>query len=1204
MKVLVWTVAETEGPGERELVLPQPLTREGLYRDIAVVAFPRPAGADLEGELSGTLPSEALQALRDGDASTQVVFPPRRDGHRIEWRFPAARVVRSLRAQNCAPHVWESDTPVVLEVSGDGVAFRPAGVLTWNWDFESPADAITAAFADSTAIVARISFTNVAAIRIGELALSDAARAHFAEAKAARLRSRGHGAESRHHRAYPGPAVDRALPASCVVAPEEVLDLTGQMSADGRLRWTCPDGRRWRVLRIGYTSNGHYVSPATPEGRGLECDKLDARVVRFHLEQYVGRLRSLAGRAAGRTFVAMEIDSWECGIQNWTAGLERRFERAHGYGLTRYWPAMLEGWIVGSADETDRMLWDWRRFLADELDRNFFAVASQFAEEHGLTYVAESTGRQQYLYNVGWHRNSHVPMGEFWLDRHPGGWLRVDNKVASSLAHIAGRRIVASESYTSGPDAARWQNHPFVLKELGDQAFCAGVNQFVFHTFAHQPWDVIGPGFTFFHWGLNFNRHNTWWDEGRAWIEYLTRCQWLLREGRFVADVLAFVGEDVPNRIGWRDELVPPLPAGYDFDGADAKAVLDARVDDGWIVLPSGMRYRVLLLPPSSAMRPAVAEQVRRLLEEGATVVAPVRPVRSPSLRDRGTGDRRVLAALGELWTDTDAAELDRRVGRGHLFSGIPFEDVFRRLSVPPDVEVRSAPPDAKIHWIHRRVEEWNADVYFVAQSSSTHVSATLVFRDAAGEPELWDPMTGCVAGGGLYRRERDGRCELPIELPPLGSRFVVFRPVGRARHAVYVEEPGSGDRRTGQPAAAGTQSATETEANFTITAWVQPDVEIPLPPERRAPIAFQRQHWLVPAPHGEQQWGAGHAGLGVAVGRNGVVVFEHSSRHAPAVLTWAGDLREGAHLAVVVSNGVPALFVDGREVRRSTGTTMRVHARLSRGPAFRGRVEDLALWPRCLAPAEVEALAAGRCSQRSATAPELVRTSDGGLLVRRWRAEELVLRLDNGQEVVLPRPEGVARYPVKGPWTVRFPPHRGAPLLATLERLCDWSQHPDPGIRYFSGTALYSVELDVPAAAVGGHRELWLDLGRVEVMATVSLDGRELGTLWAPPFRLRLNPPPAPGTHRLEVRVTNLWINRLIGDASRPDDDVPWMPSRGAERVPAAWPDWLLRGAPRPSGRIAFLTRGGVYSARDPLVPSGLLGPVELVTTSVEKVQ
>lgn len=1202
MKILVWTAAELVGTGAQEIVLAQPETHEGFYRDIAVIAFPVPAGSDHQGELTGTLSADELGLLADGDPTTMATFPPSSRGHHVEWRFPAARVIRSLRAWNCTPHVWESDTPMILEVSADGTTFRPAGVLTFNWDFaHSPRKCITAAFNGETARVARLSFTNSWAIRISEVALSEAARVHFAEAKSGRLRSRGHGAESRHYRAYPGPDPARAIPESHRICPADVVDLTNCMTPDGRLSWTCPDSRRWRVLRIGYTSNGHYVAPATPEGRGLECDKLDGTTVRFHLDQYMGRLLKLAGPAVSRTFVAMEIDSWECGIQNWTDGLERRFLEACGYALTVFWPALLEGWIVGSADQTERMLWDWRRFLADELDRNYFAVAAQFTAEHGLTYVAESTGRQQYLYNVGWHRHSHVPMGEFWLDRTPGNWLRVDCKVASSLAHISGRNVVAAESYTASPNAARWQNHPFSLKELGDQAFCAGINQFVFHTYAHQPWDVVGPGFTFFHWGLNFNRHNTWWDEAAAWIEYLARCQWMLRQGRFVADVLACVGEDVPNRIGWRDELIPPLPGGFDFDGADAQAIFEARVEDGWIVLPSGMRYRLLLLPPVPTMRPALAEQVRRLLEAGAIVLAPVRISRSPSLRDLGEGDRRVEAVLGHLWADVSAG-LDRQVGRGRLFSGLSFEDVFHRLGVPPDVEIRKAQPQTDLRWIHRRIDDWDADVYFVANTRRAHESVELVFRDAIGEPELWDPVSGNIRGAGLYRREKDGRCLLPLELPPFGSLFVVFRPAGRTRHAISLEMAAGVPTMVPSGPAPG---ALEAENNFTLAAWVKTGVEIPLPPERRDAIAFRDQHWLVPAPHGERMWGVGHAGLGVAVGRNGVVLFEHSARHAPAVLTWTGDLSRGAHVVVVCSNGVPALYIDGRQVRQATGTTMRVHARLGRSSAFRGYVEGLTLWPRCLEPAEIAALATQHSSQSSSLpAADIERGADGSLRVRRWRPDPLLLQLDDGRQLRLESATGVSRSPIRGPWTVSFPAGRGAPNSVIFDQLTDWSEHPHPGIRYFSGTAAYSTLLNIPPEAVGPNRELWLDLGRVEVIATVRLNGREIGTLWAPPFRLRLDPAPPPGSHSLEVRVTNLWINRMIGDASLPDDDVQWAPSWGGERVSIAWPEWLRRGEPRPSGRIAFATRGGVFSASDPLSPSGLLGPVELWTVVLERVQ
>ena len=963
MKELTWTALEVEGGKAIEVTLPQPDAKEGFYRDIAVVAFPRPEGGPLTGaRLGGSLPAAELHKLADGRPGTQAAFAPGQ--HAVTFTFAEPQVVRSLTVRNADPQHWEEDFPLRLEVSDDGTSFRPAGEFTVNWDY-SDAGQATAAFADTTGRVFRVAFTSPWRVQIGEMELSSAAKVHFAEAKAARLRSRGHGAEARHHLAYPGPDRHRPLASNRVVAADAVCDLTRAMGADGRLKWTVPPGR-WRLLRVGYTSNGHYVSPATPEGRGLECDKLDPAAVRFHLDRYVGQLIARAGPAAGRTLAAVEIDSWECGIQDWTAGFETRFRDRLGYDLRPWWPALLEGWIVNDADQTERMLWDWRRFLADQFSASYFATAADYLQKKGVTYVGESTGRQQYLYDVGYLRNSAVPMGEFWIDSGPGQGVRVDNKVASSIAHTAGRKVVASESYTASPGAARWQNHPFSLKAEGDRAFCAGVNQFVFHTFAHQPYEATGPGFTFFFWGLNFNRGNTWFEAAGGWMDYLARCNQLLRQGQQVCDVLWFVGEDVPNRIGWRDELRPALPAGYDFDGADARAVLEARVTDGRIVLPSGAAYRVQLLPDLPTMRPAVAQKVLELAQAGAVIVAPRRPAQSPALGDRGAGDETVERALAALWDGTAAP--------GRLFAGRPFAEVFQQIGLPPDFTCRGS-AGADILYVHRQAD--GADLFFVANQSNRTESVEALFRVTGKEPELWDPVTGALSKPTRWQREPDGRTSVALTLDPCGSVFVVFRP---------------------QPT----------------------------------------------------------AGLTVAA------------------------------------------------------------------------------------------------------APQVLR-------------------------------------PVEGPWSVTFPPGLGAPASATFDRLASWPERAEEGIRHFSGTATYEKDIDIPAADLAAGRALVLDLGDVQVIARVELNGQALPTLWMPPYRVRIDAAARPGPNHLRIRVTNLWVNRLLGDAALPDD-MAWQSAKRGSSLPSRWPDWLLHGTPRPSGRIAFCTRKDVYQAGDSLLPSGLLGPVTLL--------
>jgi hypothetical protein len=926
-------------------------------------------------------------------------------GHVIEFTFPAPRTVRSVVCRGATGHKWEEDFPINMEVSADGREFRPGVMFTANWDMDDR-QAITVACDGATGKVFRFTFKNPWPVGLGEIELSETARVHFAEAKAGRTRSRGHGAERRHHDRYPGPDRGRALASELTVARGAVHNLTAQMAADGRLQWEAPAGS-WRIIRLGFTSNGHRVAPATPEGSGLECDKLDDQVVRYHLDQYVGKLIERAGPVAGKTFAAMEVDSWECGIQNWTAGMEQRFRERLGYDLVPFLPTLLEGWIVENADVSERVLWDWRRFLADQFAERYFGVVARWAKDKGLTYVGESTGRQAYLYDVSWIRNSDVTMGEFWLDDGPGQGVRVDNKVASSIAHTTGKRIIASESYTASPGAARWQNHPFSIKALGDRAFCAGVNQFVFHTFAHQPYSAPGPGFTFASWGLNFNRANTWWEVGRAWMEYLTRCNQMLREGQPVADVLWFVGEDVPNRIAWRDELRPVLPGGYDFDGCDAQALLEARVENGRIVLPGGTGYRILLLPHLKTMRPAVLGKVAELARAGATVLGP-RPEQSPSLRDLGDGDAVVHRLAGDLWG-------------GHVASGISFEELFQRINLPPDFDWKAAASDAAVLYVHRRTAD--ADIYFLSNQRCRREDLTATFRVGDRAPELWDPATGEITRPGVFRVAA-GRTELPLRLEPNGSVFVVFRGPLPARHGVAME-PG-------------------------------------------------------PA--------------------------------APAI--------------------------------------------------------------------------------------EIERTTDGGMSARCWKSGPATLVFSEGSRAAIEAAAVPEPLVVTGPWQVTFPPNLGAPAAVQLNELGSLSEHTEPGIRHFSGTATYRATCEAPRFATEGL-QTFLDLGDVQVIAEVRLNGRDLGILWKPPFRIDVSGVLKPGANELEVRVTTLWPNRMIGDAALPDD-VTWKSDRRNLSYPANWPEWLVQGAPRTSGRVTFCTRKGVYEKDEPLLPSGLLGPVRLVPALV----
>ena len=170
------------------------------------------------------------------------------------------------------------------------------------------------------------------------------------------------------------------------------------------------------------------------------------------------------------------------------------------------------------------------------------------------------------------------------------------------------------------------------------------------------------------------------------------------------------------------------------------------------------------------------------------------------------------------------------------------------------------------------------------------------------------------------------------------------------------------------------------------------------------------------------------------------------------------------------------------------------------------------------------------------------------------------------------------------------LPAAPGSTREITIDPLASWSENSDPGVKYFSGTATYTRTLSVPSEMLGHGRRLFLDLGKVEVMARVALNGTDMGLLWKPPFLVDITDVARPGANALEVKVVNLWINRLIGDEQLPEDS-----QRNANGTLKEWPQWVNDGKPSPTGRLTF-TSWRLWKKGDALVPSGLLGPVKLL--------
>jgi hypothetical protein len=559
---------------------------------------------------------------------------------------------------------------------------------------------------------------------------------------------------------------------------DEVLDLTARMDAAGRLDWEAPAGR-WTVLRFGYTLEGQRTRCGTTVV-GYESDMLDARGIERHFQSTAEPLLADAAAVSARSLEYLHIDSYELGADvrgqqpTWSEAFRREFKARRGYDLLPYLPAMARR-IVDGRERTGRFFWDFRRTIGDLMAERFFRRFGELAHARGMKVHCE-TGYGTYPYphidGLQCAGSSDIPMGEFWHGtdimsqfNHFGNVIRS----VASAAHVYGKSVVQAEAFTSWN---HWLESPFSLKSVGDEAFCDGLNRMVFHQYTHQPELEMKPGWQYGA-GTHFDRNITWWEQSRAFFQYLARCQHLLQQGMFVADVAYVHGEGTTIFVPSKEHRRPELPAGYDCDSVNAE-VLSNRlsVKDGRLCLPDGMSYRLLVLPEARVLSPGILRKVKDLIQAGACVTGP-RPVRAPGLSGYPRCDEELRELADDLWGKSPAAAGDRRIGAGRLSWGKALSEVLASMGVPPDAELERVGAPAALRFIHRSIG--GADAYFVSNRSNESLAVEATFRVAGRRPELWDPVTGEIRELPEWREE-GGRVTVPLELAPSQSFFVVFR--------------------------------------------------------------------------------------------------------------------------------------------------------------------------------------------------------------------------------------------------------------------------------------------------------------------------------------------------------------------------------------------------------------------------------------------
>lgn len=540
----------------------------------------------------------------------------------------------------------------------------------------------------------------------------------------------------------------------------QVLDISDKMDKKGILNWDSPDGN-WIVQRFGMTPTGTKNSPSAPQGQGYEVDKMSAKLVSFHFDQFVGKLLERIPEESKSAFKYVIGDSYEMGSQNWSDEFQTSFEEKYGYDPKPFLPTYT-GRVVESIEATERFLWDMRRHVADEVAYQYVGGLKKVSNENNLKMWLENYGHwgfpSEFLMYGG---QSDLISGEFWNEGTLGD---IECKASSSSAHIYGKPVTSAEAFTAAGKA--YLRHPAMLRKRGDWSFTEGINHFVFHLYIHQPDDNRKPGVNAW-FSTEFNRHNTWFKQSKAWVDYIRRCQVLLQQGKYVADVCYFIGENTPVMTGERN---PELPKGYSYDYINAEVIINRlSVKNGRFVLPDGMSFGMMVLPPVNTMRPEVLAKIEQLVKAGGIIYGS-KPEKSPSYSNFPEADIQLQDIADRMWgNSTSDGKINKKYGEGLIVDGIDFQEALNMVGISKDVELNS---DTKVLFTHRELN--GMDIYFLTNQTDKALDIKPTFRIDGAKPQLWDAVTGEIRALPEFE-SKDGKTTLPLHFEKDQSWFIVF---------------------------------------------------------------------------------------------------------------------------------------------------------------------------------------------------------------------------------------------------------------------------------------------------------------------------------------------------------------------------------------------------------------------------------------------
>ncbi|WP_299119253.1 glycosyl hydrolase [uncultured Winogradskyella sp.] len=951
------------------------------------------------------------------------------------------------------------------------------------------------------------------------------------------------------------------IPESAIVKKESIVDITSKLNYKGILEWDVPKGD-WIILRIGHTPNGAKNRPAPNGGRGLEVDKMSKNALDAFWNAGIQPILNKLGDLVGTTVNNCLIDSYEVGSQNWTTGFGIQFETLRGYALTLYLPT-LAGYYVDSGEITERFLWDFRRTIGDLIAENYYGRFAELCHQNNLNFSVEPYWGPFDNMQVG--AKGDIVMCEFWS----GGYPFFDSsKFVSSIAHLNGSSIVGAESFTG---IGGWDKHPATIKAIGDKAWAEGITRFIFHTYVHQPWDVA-PGLALSYHGFDFNRLNTWWTQSKSHLDYIAKSQYLLQQGNNVADVLFFTGDSSPNTAF----LLPELKKkGYDYDLIGANKLSELSVKDGKIVTKFGGAYEVLLLPESDWITAKSLKTIKVLVDKGAKVIG-AKPKQSPSLTNYPENDAYIKKTANSLWDNNSIRD-------------ISVESFLEKNNIFPDFS-SDANKNSDISFIHRKTED--VDIYFIANAKKERITLDANFRVINKQPELWNSETGDIKKLAVWKTNDDGTTNIPIVLDAEQSVFVVFREqTGNQNQIVKTTE--RLDESETEPLS-NLKIIKAEYGNFLQEGLVDITEEV-AKEVNNDKLSFQMTRAFCDCDPAmgyvkefRMAYQIGDEVKHMHAEEREFVTIDAKGKDLKIISAIFGKFK-------AETTGVPKNFeaFDVTETIKhlvsSKSYNIKISDKLVEGKTLKNKDNFLKITFETDGNERTEIIAEGEFLKLDKSLPksEIYKKDDNTI----WKTPfsgTLIYETKSGisQTVSVNVPEPIM---LSKNWEVTFPLQYGISKKKTYKTLKSWSEASEEDIQHFSGTAIYEKTFNLSNEQMSKDNAFQLDLGSVGVIAEVIVNEKKVATLWKAPFRVTIDDFVKLGENKLQVKITNVWVNRLIGDEKLPLDY-----ERRGNKIKTL-PNWLDNPEKRLSKRQTFASWKH-WNKDSKLKMSGLLDPVKII--------